>query len=139
MAGFGRPLRWADALAAYLVPLAVTGGALAVAAWLPIGRLPLIPCGFLKLTGCPCLFCGTTRGFYAAAHWDWAAAWFQSPLGAALYLLAAAVMLACAIGLLARRQLWPDGWWGRSKFPLLAGAIVALLANWIYRLAHGLK
>jgi hypothetical protein len=139
VADFGKPIRGAQAVAAYLVPLAASAAALAAARWVPVGRLPLIPCAFLKLTGYPCLFCGTTRGFFAAGRGHWAEAAHQSPLGTALYLLAALVLAWSAAGLIARRRLWPQVAWGRHKAPLIIATVVAVLGNWAYRLAAGLK
>ena len=49
----------------------------------PLLKAPSLawPCGFHFLTGLPCLFCGGTRAFFAAAKGQFAEAWHFSPLG----------------------------------------------------------
>jgi len=122
-------LRWVwGALCAVSLLAVVLGMAL------PLESRVGLRCGFLSLTGWPCLFCGMTRAFLAAGHGAWAEAFRQSPVGALLFPATAAF------------AVW-SGWrvW-RGRTPALrvpAGAwialAVALLANWLYRLAAGLK
>lgn len=98
-----------------------------------------IPCGIKMLTGHPCPFCGTTRAFLAAGDGSWADAWRESPLGMLLFPGAA---------LLAGWGIWRF-WRSRReppplepfRFPrwLLALAVLAVAANWLYRLAAGLQ
>ena len=106
------------------------------------GVLPFTVCTFRNLTGWPCLFCGFTRAFVALAHGQWQAAATQCPAAIPLFGILAGLLAWHALGLLSGRIVTPGpalrpGRW--TWVLLLAGVVVILLANWIYRLASGLR
>ena len=115
---------------------------LSLSRFVPLDIIPLRPCSFLRWTGYPCPLCGTTRSFWAMAAGDWAWAFFNSPLGALLYvavlvcaLLSVAFFIAeLFVGRRVSVSLMP-----RSSKGLFIVLIAALAANWIYRLVMGLK
>lgn len=136
-----RPARYLDAVGVHL-PGVILAGGLLLAAYLPWQRLPLRACMFLQLTGCPCPFCGYTRGFMDLAHGRWAAAWHGCPLAVALLgalLLVLGWNLAGLAGgvILGRGRLLRPG--PRAARVLLALAAALVLGNWAYRIAAGLK
>lgn len=126
-AGFDHELIW---LGVSLVTLA--GGA----AWMWIG-LGWPQCPFLAMTGWPCLTCGATRATIALLHGDFLQAFSWNPL-AFLALCGVAVFdLYAVIVLLTRRPRLRMVDWTRTEKNVVRVAIVcALLANWIYLLAH---
>ena len=83
-----------------------------------------------------------TRAFTAMGHGEWAAAVRESPAGVIFYLATAGVFVACTARLIrpARAELTPDPGKTRAwqKGTLIAGTLI-LLANWIYRLAMGMR
>jgi hypothetical protein len=125
-----------------LVTAILAGAALAAASLLPIDPPDVVPCGFLRLTGYPCPFCGMTRGFTAMGHGQPAQAVAGSPLAAVAYLAVAALLLVSLAGLIRPQLVEPLSRTGadllrrRWFWILVAGAI---LANWGYRLALGLR
>jgi hypothetical protein len=128
--------------ATFAVLAALSGVALASASILPMDPPGLVPCGFLNLTGHPCPFCGTTRAFTAMGHGAWTHAAAGSPLGAVLYVLTAATFVACLVGAFRPARIAGLRRFGadlsrRRWFWVVAAGFVA--ANWIYRLAAGLK
>ena len=131
----------ADARRAHLPWALLAGCVLLVAAGWPRGWALGPTCGFLRLTGYPCPFCGFTRAFLALGHGDPGGAWAVNPLGAVLYVLIALVFLWNAAGLLRGRPL-PTGLWrttrNRSRW-LLAAGILLLALNWACRLWLGLR
>lgn len=135
-----RVARRVDLLVPYLAVAVVAGAVLAAASLLPLVRdVPLIPCYFKEWTGWPCPFCGLTRSFVHAGHAEFAAAWIESPLAAVLYACVAAAFLL-SLGALIFRVRWrltlPAGYSAGRVALLLA---LAVLANWFYRLAAGLR
>jgi hypothetical protein len=101
---------------------------------------PLVPCYFKEVTGAPCPFCGLTRSFTHAGHGYWADAWHEAPLGAVLYALVALTFLVSAWALMARRRVvftLPERW--HASRVALWLAVLAVIANWCYRLAAGLR
>ena len=106
-------------------------------------HLPDIPvCAFKRMTGYPCPFCGMTRAFTAMGHGACAVAVRESPAGAILYLVIIGVFAASATRLVRspRSDHSPDPGRARAlRWGLLIAGTLILLANWIYRLAMGMK
>jgi hypothetical protein len=137
-----RPQNRLDSVGAHLPAALLTGAMLIASAILPIRGLPGPTCLFLRLTGYPCPFCGSTRTFIAMGHGRWHEAWHQSPLATVLFAGTVGVFLwniaALATGIIikpgeAANLTTKTRWW-------LAGALVsALAANWFYRIVNGLK
>lgn len=99
-------------------------------------------CLFLRLTGYPCPFCGSTRTFVAMGHGHVADALRQSPFAVLLFLGCVLLVLWSGIAMLSGRIIFPgERWYAGRKGRLLwiAAISVAVLANWIYRIEAGLK
>ncbi len=128
--------------ASRLRPAIIAASALFLPQLVAIETIPLMPCTFLEWTGYPCPLCGTTRSFWAMANADWRWAFYNSPFGALLYIsVLVFALLNIAVfstevlkGRKMSLSLWPHS---STKFLLALGA--ALAANWVYRLALGLK
>ena len=137
-----RPADYRAALRVHLPWVGILAPIFLVAAFMPvIGELPFTMCAFRQLTGYPCLFCGFTRAFVALAHGQWHAVALQCPAAIPLFVVAAALLVWHAAGLLTGRiiMLGPALRPGRWTWALLLmGGGAVLLANWIYRLAAGL-
>lgn len=105
-------------------------------AWVA-GGLPLPPCAFHAVTGCPCPTCGATRCVLALLHGHVAEALGWNPLvlagvaGMALLNLYAAVVLAAV---LPRARL---SFAGAEARILRVACIVLLAANWAYEIHRG--
>lgn len=123
----------------YLAALVVGVGAAAFARWFPRDAILRIPCMFKNLAGIPCPFCGTTRAFLSAGEGSWAHAWHESPLGALL--LPGSILLAAWAAWRLWRSRYEPPPLTPFKFPrwILIGALLAVAANWMYRLAAGLQ
>ena len=131
-----RRRRWRSGLvskASHLALAILSGVVLATSSLLPLDPPNLIVCGFLRITGFPCPFCGMTRAFTAMGHGEWHMAARQCPAGAVFYIVAIVVF---ALNLTALIRTVPVRISG--KVLLIAGTVI-LLANWIYRLGMGLK
>lgn len=116
--------------------------ALSLPRFVSLDDIPLRPCTFLQWTGYPCPLCGTTRSFWAMASGDWSWAFFNSPLGALLYvavLVCALLSIAFFIGELLKGRKVQVSLMPRSSRRLTIVLVAALSANWIYRLVMGLK
>lgn len=132
-----RPRLEAGETDAELLALGASGGALASGcAWLAMG-LPLPPCVFHAVTGCPCPVCGATRCVLALLHGHPGAALAWNPLvfmglvGAVLLNLYSAGVLAAG---LPRARLS----FGRGEGRLLRlGCALLLAANWAYEIHRG--
>lgn len=126
----------------YVGLAALAGTALAAASLLPLDPPDVVPCGFLKLTGAPCPFCGTTRAFTSMGHGLLTQAVSISPLAAILYAATAGLFLFALAGcvqpgpLEPLRRIGADLLRRRWVWFAVAGLIAA---NWGYRLAVGLK
>jgi hypothetical protein len=120
----------------------LSGLALVASILLPLDPPDIITCGFLRLTGYPCPFCGMTRAFTAMGHGAWSVAARESPAGAVFYLVTVGVFAFSVTRLIRPAKAHPlPGPGGARVWPwgaLIAGTLL-LLANWIYRLAMGLK
>jgi Protein of unknown function (DUF2752) len=108
---------------------------LALAPWAPrlFGALPR--CGLKLLFGIPCPACGSSRAALALARLDVAEAFAISPLAALAWILfLAGGLAALALAALGRRVPEPPrrlpawSWWALG---------LAVLANWVYLMAHG--
>lgn len=97
-------------------------------------------CGFLRLTGYPCMFCGWTRSFGALSDGAWAFAVSNAPLVLALYAGMVALFFWNTTALVSHRVLVPS-WWLRIRGSRWAWALMAalILMNWIYRLNAGFE
>ncbi|MFH0908718.1 MAG: DUF2752 domain-containing protein [bacterium] len=128
--------------ASHLALTILSGLALLASVLLPLHPPDIPVCGFKRLTGYPCPFCGMTRSFTAMGHGEWAAAVQESPAGAIFYLATIGVLLASVTRLL--RPAKADGLRDQSRARavrwgvLVAGTLI-LLASWIYRLVMGLR
>lgn len=117
---------------------AIGVGALLVARYVPLEKLPLPACVMRSATGWPCPTCGMTRAFVRFAHGDPTGALAFSPLGTLL--AAAAVALGAwallrLVGVLPRSpqlELRPA-----EQRVLRVGAVLVLAANWSYLVLSG--
>lgn len=137
-----RPASYWDVVCVHL-PLALAAGIpLLMAHFLPIARVPAVPCTFLSLSGYPCPFCGLTRSFWAMAEGDFAYAFYNSPLGGVAYVLAAFVFAWNATALISGLKIAPGRVFriktGRRRW-LIAALVLLVMLNWGYRLSLGLK
>jgi hypothetical protein len=134
-----RPPSYWDVVGRHLPLALVTGVALLAASFVPLERMPLIPCTFLRWTGYPCMFCGMTRAFVAMGNGHFGEALAESPMAVLLYGATVATFIWSAAGLALGRRLY---WAGHTR-PIaryvIAIAVVLLALNWIYRLAIGLR
>ncbi len=136
------PAPWGRVAAGHLPGALLAGAVLLAAFFLPLDRFAVRTCVFLRLTGYPCPSCGWTRGLVGMAAGEWGAVLCACPLAAVLYGVAAAVFAWNAAGLLLGVRLERGPWLrlgGQRGWWLLGGAVAAVLANWAYRLAMGLK
>lgn len=106
-----------------------------VARFAPVLRVH-IPCLFLTITGHPCATCGMTHAFVHLAHGHVVQAFRWSPMGA---ILAAGIWAFATADLVRVAAGWPLPPISpqRVRAWLLAG-VLALAANWVYLLVHGL-
>ena len=134
--------RW-DSVGVHLPAVLISGAILIASAIRPATGLPLAPtCLFLRLTGYPCPFCGSTRTFIAMCHGHWHDAWHQSPLAAVLFVTIAAIFAWNVVALAAGLVVKPGVRWRLDKRQRLwlAGVFSAILAaNWLYRIIAGLR
>ncbi len=103
-------------------------------------RIPLQSCTFLRVTGYPCPFCGTTRAFHALARGRGGYALRDHPLSLPLYAAFWIVLAANGAALVSNRRIERGPWLrpGRGTRWVLAGlCLLAVLANWAYRLWRG--
>lgn len=117
-------------------------GLLGVAAWLSPAeaghgtheQLGLPPCGWLVVTSRPCMTCGMTTAFAAAAEGNFSGAFLAQPFGFVLALVTAAgfwislhvAVFGSRVGRLCGKLLRPRVMW------VLAGAWAA---SWAYKIA----
>ena len=124
----------------YLIGVLVCAAAMLVGYRLQSEQLPIPACTFLRVTGYPCAFCGTTRSFFMAAKGNFAGAIREAPLGVLVYAMVGVTIFWCLLrsikprGGLAAGQ--GAGTWARAG---IYAAIIAAIVNWVYRLAMGLK
>lgn len=97
-------------------------------------HLPLSPCAFYNVTGLPCPACGLTRGFVALGHGHLAASLAWHPLAPVLYV---ATFGALVVSVLAAVRGGPWRFERRTTQYAAAIATVAVMAVWVWRLAHG--
>jgi hypothetical protein len=128
--------------ASHLALAILSGLALLASVLLPLDPPDVVTCGFLRLTGYPCPFCGMTRAFTAMGHGEPMTAARESPAGAVFYLATIGVFLVSATRLIrpakADELREPGAVRGWGRIALIAGTLL-LLANWIYRLAMGMR
>jgi hypothetical protein len=120
-----------------LIWFAVSAASIAGAAiWLALA-LPWPFCIFHKLTGLPCLTCGSTRSMIAIFHGNlftalrWNPLAFFAFLGVILFDVYAVVVL---VGRTARLRLVDCG--ALEKNAVRIAVLALLLLNWAYLLAH---
>lgn len=134
--------RWSNRLTGLLVALGASVP-LSVAAWLTpasqgVGthkQLGLPPCRFLETSGIPCPTCGMTTAFALAADGRFLDAVIAQPMGAAMALALAAILLIGLWGLLAGADV------RRLLTPLLRMSVLIALTGlgliaWLYSIAH---
>jgi hypothetical protein len=119
-----------------LLGLGASAGALAYGGvWLAAG-LPLPPCAFRTVTGCPCPTCGATRCVLALLHGHVAEAAAWNPLvfaGLAVLALVNLYAVTVLLGRLPRLRLSL----GRTEGRVLGVAVLVLLAaNWAYEICR---
>jgi len=93
-------------------------------------------CYFRALTGWPCPTCGMTTAFIHLMHLEFGEALRASPLGVAVFVALAAMM----IGLAGRVCLkWPAPRLILNRWEKIAGGVLlglALMLNWAYNILH---
>jgi hypothetical protein len=118
-----------------------TGIPLLLSFLVPINRLVLDECPFLRITGLPGPFCGFTRSIWAISAGNWAYAAVNCPLA---WLLYAALLggFACNAGSMLSGTKMTRPWilsLNRDQANRAIGIVLALvLLDWIYRLCLGL-
>jgi Protein of unknown function (DUF2752) len=120
-----------------LIWLCVTLASLGLAvAWFAVG-LPWPHCGFLALTGHPCVTCGATRCAIAFFHANFLGAWKWNPL-VFVTLCGLSIFDAYAFAVLLTRspRLRVTSFTAGDKTFLRVLVVFALLANWIYLLSR---
>ena len=123
----------------YLIGVLVCAGALLVGyGWQP-DQLPIPACTFLRITGYPCAFCGTTRSFFLMAKGHAGEALKEAPLGVLVYAVVVVTLGWCLIRSIKPRSASAGQCAGRWARAGIYAAIIAAIANWVYRLAMGLK
>lgn len=124
----------------YFSGVLVCAGALLVGRWLQPDQLPIPNCTFLSVTGLPCAFCGTTRGFFLAAQGAWFESIRESPLGFGVWVGAWGLLLWFLVKAVVPGR---GGLKEKSNKPyarrVVYGVIGLVIANWVYRLAMGYK
>jgi hypothetical protein len=109
----------------------------AAAVWLlRLDRIPLTLCVFKGLTGLPCPTCGSTRALGRLFALDFAGALAMNPFTTLVAGLVAGWAVADLVLLPRRRALGLDVS-KRFGFALRVGALVLVLANWVYLIAAG--
>lgn len=118
----------------------VTGLILLASSWIPYETLEWRLCGFLRLTGYSCMFCGFSRSFAAMTQGDVRYAMIHAPASIPLYMMTVGAFLWNLCGLVLARRVVPGRWMTavRPRYWITALTIVILL-NWIYRLAMGYR
>ena len=140
-AGPGGISRRGRVRAVSVVVLLVFGAMLGVGLYLtPDGsthtQLGLPPCGFYTRYGVPCPSCGYTTAVSQVAHGQWLGAVATQPAGAALGLLAVAMVVLGAIGLITGRWHGPDLFWLSWHWkPVLLAVLALVLMAWVYKIA----
>ena len=120
-----------------LLALGASAGALAWGCAWVAGGLPLPPCAFRAVTGCPCPTCGATRCVLALLHGHAAQAFGWNPLvfaalaGIALLNLYSTVVLLAG---LPRARLSLSAIEARI---LQVACVLLVAANWAYEIHRG--
>jgi len=119
---------------------AIFGGigllAAAAVSLLRLDRIPLTLCVFKGLTGLPCPTCGSTRALGRLFALDFAGALAMNPFTTLVAVLVAGWAVA-DLALLPRRRALGLEVPKRLGFALRVGALVLVLANWVYLIAAG--
>ncbi|HEY4283302.1 MAG TPA: DUF2752 domain-containing protein [Chthoniobacterales bacterium] len=112
----------------------VTGFAMA-ASWFAM-HFPWPICFFHALTGEPCLTCGATRSAIACVHAQFLTAVSWNPLAVLVYGAIALFDVYAVVVLTTRARRLRAYFSVAEKRFLRACAVIILLANWSYLLAH---
>ena len=88
-------------------------------------------CPFRLATGVPCPFCGLTRSLVAAGGGHWETSLELSPLGPAVLILAAPVLVWISVATARQQRL-------RLPVPVLAAAVALVAVSWAVQLSGGL-
>ena len=133
---------WPDILRAHLPGVAIAGPVLLAARFYPFREHPVITCQFRKWTGHPCPGCGYTRAFQSIARGRAADAARDAPASLLLFAGVGLVLAWNLAALVLRRRLRPGPCLvpgPRTLRALIATAVLVVVANWIWRLVHGLQ
>lgn len=137
-----RPPSYGRVVVNHLPWVLLSGSILLGAFFLPLEKITVRTCVFLRWTGYPCMSCGWTRGFVAMAKGQWLAVLHDCPLAAVLYGLTGMIFAWHAAALILGVNLERGSWLrldGKRGLWILGTAGLMVLANWAYRLAMGLK
>lgn len=96
-------------------------------------QLGLSPCRFHALIGLPCPSCGLTTSFAYAAHFHFRQAFFASPFGLLLFVVAVLAIPTSAV-LLWRRTLWQQVFERLDGATITGWMLAAYLSSWIYKI-----
>lgn len=122
-----------EKLAAFSLPLATAIGI----AWLKL-RLPLPPCTFKNLTGCPCCGCGATRSTHALLNGQIGEAVWLNPMTATGFIACAAygIFAMTSVALGKGRRLRLDGLPRNTGMTLRIALALMVAANWAWVILH---
>jgi len=117
-----------------ILTLGTSAGSLACAGVWMAGGLPMPPCAFRAITGCPCPTCGATRCVIALVHGHIGQALGWNPMvftGLALLALFNVYAAAVLVGRLPRLRISLNGWEGRV---IRVASVLLVAANWTYEI-----
>ena len=96
-------------------------------------QLGLPPCGWVVLTGKPCITCGMTTAFSLAADGDFAAAFHAQPMGFVMSLAVATAFWVATYVAVTGSQAWRH--FGVFTRPRVLWTTAGLfLAAWVYKI-----
>lgn len=103
---------------------------------LPLDRIPFHVCGFRRLTGLPCPFCGATRAFCLAMDGRWLDAARMNPLGSAICLAFILILMwhTALFALRLRSTGNIRAFTARYSWWIVAALAALTAANWLYLL-----
>jgi hypothetical protein len=122
-----------EKLATYTLPAAAAIGV----TWLKLG-LPLPPCTFKNLTGCPCCGCGATRATHALLSGKIDEAISLNPMIVAGFIAFAAygIFAVTSVAFTNGRRIRPDGLPRRTGMMIRITLVLLVAANWAWVILH---